>query len=97
MRKLLNISPRGSDYSADTDNEEEEDDIDSDSETEGYQDQEFPVFGGLFWVVVQSCFSSWNLESKLDVGFAEFCQWGRKSRFHGKEEEEVQPDPTGKV
>ncbi|GLT45293.1 hypothetical protein SLA2020_191330 [Shorea laevis] len=58
MRKLLNISPRGSDYSADTYNEEEEDDFDSDSETE------------------------------------EFCQRGRKSRFCGKEEEEVQPDST---
>lgn len=33
MRKLLNITPRGSDYSADT---EEEDDVGSDSETEEF-------------------------------------------------------------
>ncbi|GLU16475.1 hypothetical protein SLE2022_329080 [Rubroshorea leprosula] len=53
MRKLLNISPRDSDYSADTDDGE---DNDSDPESE------------------------------------EVCQWGRKSRFGGKEEDEAQPD-----
>lgn len=106
MRKWLNISPKESDYSADSD---EDDSNDGDSDTEGQ-------FGRLLhfnfyasaWLVRSFGFYYWtgvlNSENPIwDIGviwkwfFAEFCHRERESRFRYDRGDDVYIDPNGNV
>lgn len=57
MRKLLNINPRDSDYSADTD---DGDDIGSDSETEGALTSFLLTPFLMFWIIFPVFWEFWD-------------------------------------